>query len=185
MSNEGEKNKEGLEDEDFAPAAPQNKWDRQISESIQAYEAFWLYCEMGTVRSHVKVATRLGKSTQLINVWSTRNKWRFRVYAWDCEQDRIRQNIHRDSIIKMEERHAKLARSMSGKVAERLATLDISELTPKELATWLKIVVQLERQAMNAQSVMRPRRGRPYPVDEEAEKQKDAQDAKKEKNDAQ
>lgn len=142
---------------------PINVWDRHPGESNEAYEAFWTYIEMGQNRSHVRVAARLGKSVPLMSRWAKYHKWRLRSYQWDLAQDRVRQDLHRDALDKMAQRHAAFAQAMNGKIIKRLKEMDVDDMTPRDLAQWFKILVAIERHARGAQMLVRPRRGRPPP----------------------
>lgn len=44
-----------------------DRWDRQPKETMEAFQAFAAYRDLGDERSGAKVAKALGKSTQLIN----------------------------------------------------------------------------------------------------------------------
>ena len=58
-------------------------WERQKGESAQAFEAFFLYLEMGADRSIRAVSQELGKSKTLIDRWSRTHNWVERCRAWD------------------------------------------------------------------------------------------------------
>lgn len=85
-----------------------NVWDRRENESIQAYEAFCLYRDMGADRSCVKVGQKLGKSATIITRWSFQHDWVARARAYDMHLDKEAQKITekraRDAIVKMNER---------------------------------------------------------------------------------
>jgi hypothetical protein len=64
-------------------------WERLDGESVQAFEGFALYRDMGVERSLAKVAARLGKSKALMDRWSARDRWVARADSWDVEADRL------------------------------------------------------------------------------------------------
>jgi hypothetical protein len=64
-------------------------WERQDNESDQAFEAFEIYRLQGQIRSIAKAAQTLGKSTTLLEGWSTKHGWRLRVLAYDRTEARI------------------------------------------------------------------------------------------------
>ena len=68
-----------------------NVWDRLPGESLKAFEAFRIYRDMGTGRSHVRVGQELGKSTDLISRWSARWQGVARGENDAGEEDRIAQ----------------------------------------------------------------------------------------------
>lgn len=148
------------------PAPPLNVWDRQYGESPQAFDAFLTYMDAGPTRSLQRTASKCGKSRHLLERWSTQFYWRKRAYRWDCEQDRIRLLNHRKELDKMSDRHAKLARAMSSKLIDRLQSLDVQELTARDVATWIKTIVEIERHALGERTLVRPRRGRPFADDD-------------------
>jgi hypothetical protein len=64
-------------------------WEQQLGESAPAFAAFKVYRDMGSSRSQVKVAEKLGKTRQLLSQWSMKHSWMARVRAWEREQDRL------------------------------------------------------------------------------------------------
>lgn len=58
-------------------------WERQQNESMQAFEAFHLYCTLRHERSINRVARELNKSHALIGRWSSRHDWAERTRAYD------------------------------------------------------------------------------------------------------
>ena len=60
-------------------------WERQEGESVQAFEAFTLYLEMGGERSLRAVGQKLGKSSTLIERWSATKRWVERAAAYDAD----------------------------------------------------------------------------------------------------
>jgi len=64
-------------------------WERQPGESAPAYEARWIYFQLGPNRSQVSVGQKLGKSKALMERWSKRWAWVETARAYD--DDRARQ----------------------------------------------------------------------------------------------
>jgi hypothetical protein len=58
-------------------------WERQENESMQAFEAFHLYCTLRNERSINRVARELNKSHALIGRWSAKHNWAERTRAYD------------------------------------------------------------------------------------------------------
>ena len=81
-------------------------WERQPGESHEAFEAFQTYRDMGPARSLAKVGEKLGKSTALMERWSSRHGWVERVAAWEAEEDRHRREAHLQEIEEMSKRQA-------------------------------------------------------------------------------
>ncbi|MEM9467969.1 MAG: hypothetical protein AAGA90_21555 [Actinomycetota bacterium] len=82
--------------------------------------------------------------------WSSPQKygWADRVRAWDeWVDEEARRELARDAV-EMRRRHARAARALQGKALERLQTLDVSELSPKDLVRYLEVGTQIERRAL-------------------------------------
>lgn len=149
------------------PPMPTSRWDRQLEESPQAFEAFSAYLDMGPTRTLRRAASKLCKSTTLLERWSLVHEWRTRAGHFDREMDRIRRENHRKQLDQMSDRHARIAKAMSGKLIEWLKTYDAGELTARDAALWLKTIVEIERHSLGERLVNRARRGRPFHDDDE------------------
>ncbi|USK77822.1 hypothetical protein [Peribacillus frigoritolerans] len=68
--------------------AKKQPFERQDKETEKAFEAFRIYRELGSERSCAKVGEKLGKSSTLIERWSSRWDWVERVKSYDSEMDR-------------------------------------------------------------------------------------------------
>jgi hypothetical protein len=120
-------------------------WERQKGESSQAFEAFSLYLKMGEKRSLRSLAQRLGKSSALMNRWSSRWNWQERLRAY--ENDLRRQEIEADRKDRkaMRERQIKTAMLMQKKAVEALDKIKPEELTPRAILEYIKAGAELER----------------------------------------
>ena len=120
-------------------------WERQKGESSQAFEAFSLYLKMGEKRSLRAVAQRLGKSSALMNRWSSAWNWQERIRAY--ENDLRRQEIEADRKDRkaMRERQIKTAMLMQKKAVEALDKIKPEELTPRAILEYIKAGAELER----------------------------------------
>lgn len=87
-------------------------YSKRVDESTEAFEAFACYRDMGSGRSHVAVATELGKSENLIHRWSRKFNWIRRVHAFDAEIDRRKRLVDLREIEKMRRRQTKTALAM-------------------------------------------------------------------------
>lgn len=125
-------------------------WERQKKESEPAYEAFWVYCRTprGEKRSYSSVAAQLQKSSALIRRWANRWNWEERTVAYDNHLLQEEIDALKKDRINSARRHASIARSMQDKLIRRLNKLDPSELTAKEITSWLETAVKIERQAL-------------------------------------
>ena len=120
-------------------------WERQPDESAKAFEAFVVYRDMGAERSLRKVGRVLGKSTVMMERWSSANNWKARVDAWDTEQDRLNREKQIQEIAKMRTRHTKLAESMLLKAARALQKLDPEDMNSNNITRMVDVATQLER----------------------------------------
>ena len=123
-------------------------WEKQPNESSPAFEAFAMYRDMGVERSHAKVAQALGKSTNLINTWGSKNKWASRINAWEIEEDRLWRLSLGTARRKMAERQAMTASVMQGKVGQFLLEFDGKKLTANEAARMLEVASRIEQQVL-------------------------------------
>jgi|TARA_R110000824_G_scaffold21078_6_gene78888 hypothetical protein len=139
--------KEFLEKRESSTRYP---WERQFNESRKAFEAFVVYRDMGPRRSQEKVARELGKSAQLMARWSSRWSWVERASAWVDEQDKQLRLSQQEAVVKMNNRHAKLAAALTGKVVEKLQSVSPEEIKRTSLVSLsrlLEVGVKVERQA--------------------------------------
>ncbi|MFE3527001.1 hypothetical protein ACFXOD_36595 [Streptomyces sp. NPDC059161] len=123
-------------------------WERQSGESIQAFEAFAVYRDLGPARSVTKVARELDKSRALVGRWSRQYAWVVRATAYDRAQDRLFLTEQAQARREIARRHAKLAQAVQSKAVARLQTLDPRELTPSELLRYIQVAAEIERRAV-------------------------------------
>lgn len=95
-------------------------WERQFNESHQAFEAFHEYCLLGAKRTQAKVAAKLGKSTHLMDRWSSKWKWRERARAYDNELVRQEIDEKRAEIAEMRKRQIDTGRFLQSKALDAL-----------------------------------------------------------------
>ncbi|WP_395371403.1 hypothetical protein OHU45_25610 [Streptomyces tubercidicus] len=123
-------------------------WERQSGESVQAFEAFAVYRDLGPARSVTKVARELDKSRALVGRWSRQFAWVMRATAYDREQDRLFLAEQAQARRDIARRHAKLAQAVQSKAVARLQTLDPRELSPSELLRYVQVAAEIERRAV-------------------------------------
>jgi hypothetical protein len=148
----------------YAPP-PIHPWDRQIGEGPEAFEAFEAYLDAGPTRSIRPASAKLGKSRILLGRWSVTWCWDKRAKRYDSEQDRVRREQHRAKLDKMYDTQARIANAMASKLVDRIRTLNVEEITAKEIAVWFKVIVDVQRQALGERRVIRNKAGRPYKDD--------------------
>lgn len=123
-------------------------WERQSGESVQAFEAFAVYRDLGPARSVTKAARELDKSRSLLGRWSRQFAWVMRAAAYDREQDRLFLAEQAQARRDIARRHAKLAQAVQSKAVARLQTLDPRELSPSELLRYIQVAAEIERRAV-------------------------------------
>jgi len=141
-------------------------WGQQANESEPAYAAFKVYRDMGVSRSLRKAASEVGKARTLIERWSSRHRWGKRVATWDLEQQDLRRDARIVAIGDAEERHGKLARAVLARCAAELGAhhkgrcqtcgRGAEPLTPAQVASWLRVGVDVERTGLGLGSSSAP-----------------------------
>lgn len=120
-------------------------WERQKSESAQAYEAFVTYRDMGPERSITKVVQELNKTRALIGRWSCTYDWVERVRAYDNELEKeAREKAVKDRKA-MIDRHIGIAMQLQKKALEALTSLSVEDMSPKDIKEYIKMATDLER----------------------------------------
>ena len=127
-------------------------WERQEGESVQAFEAFRLYRDMGVngditgaKRVLQKVADELQKSYTLIRRWREAWNWEERVRAYDNYIDEQARKAAEHEKKKMLRRHASMAMQLQAKALEALTKLDPDLMSPKDIKEYIRTAVEIER----------------------------------------
>lgn len=126
-------------------------WERQKGESAQAFEAFFLYLEMGASRSLRAVSQELGKSKTLIDRWSRTYKWVERCRAWDNHLQYEAKKAAITEVRNMTKRHVTMAKQIQNAAMRALKELGSDMVNPKNFAAIVKLATELERQNLEAQ----------------------------------
>lgn len=99
-------------------------WEQQDDETAVAFHAFTVYRDTpADERSLRVVGQKLGKSTVLMERWSSLNRWVRRAEAWDGECDRARRKKNLRAIESMNERRATQAQSAGSALMAPIITL--------------------------------------------------------------
>lgn len=120
-------------------------WERQKTESQQAYEAFVCYRDLGVERSTAKVAQQLGKSKTLIHRWSSAHEWVERARRYDNYLDGEARREAVKRVKEMTGRQIKIALQLQQKAVEALTLLDLEDMSPKDIREFIKTATELER----------------------------------------
>lgn len=120
-------------------------WERQKGESEKAYEAFAAYRDLGAKRTTVAVAEKLQKSDTLIRRWKDRWDWKERVRAYDNDLEKEARAKAIKDRKGMTERHIGIAMQLQKKALEALSSLEVEDMTPKDIKEFIKMATDLER----------------------------------------
>ena len=126
-------------------------WERQKGESAQAFEAFFLYLEMGADRSIRAVSQELGKSKTLIDRWSRTHNWVERCRAWDNHIQHEAKKAAITEIRNMTKRHVTMAQQIQNAAMLALKEMGSDMVNPKNFAAIVKLATELERQNLEAE----------------------------------
>jgi hypothetical protein len=147
-------------------------WNRLPGESTKAFSAFSAYRDLGSGRSIVEAYRHqrgTKGATQAPGQWkrlAKRFRWSERAAAWDDYQDQVKLEGQLAAIEEMCKRHAQIAMVSQAKLIERLQTFEASELTPKDMITWLEASVKVERLARGEPSEIQRQKHEPLEVAE-------------------
>lgn len=138
-------------------------WERREVESVQSWDAFRIYRDMGAERSYAAVARQLRKSLTLINRWGRVNEWALRVRAWDAHLDVLRRREReQESLAELEsfrKRQRDLAAAATNaaigllsKAGERLRELKASEIEPRMLPLFFRAAAAVANASSNSEA---------------------------------
>ena len=133
-------------------------WERQDGEGDAPWQAFVVYRGLGLDRTYAATAAACRKHVSLIQRWSLALDWRTRTVAWDREIDRVRIQSHKQALREMDRRHGEVAAMLISRVKkriERLSDEDMEQLSPRDLAKWLSVAVEVERRSRGAELILR------------------------------
>ena len=123
----------------------EHSWERQPGESVQAFEAFKLYRDMGLKRSNHAVCEQLSKSRQLISRWKKQWDWDSRVRDYDNE---LEKEAHKEAVKNLKDmtsRHIKISMQLQRKALEALDKMKVEDMSPKDVKEFIKMATDLER----------------------------------------
>lgn len=99
-------------------------WTRLKRETSKAYESFEIYRDMGTKRSIEKVGERLGKNPIALARLSKKYEWVKRTNEYDAYIGQREGDARMEANIKMDQRHADLARTYQEVAYKMLETFE-------------------------------------------------------------
>jgi len=120
-------------------------WERQPGESVQAFEAFKIYRDLGLKRSNQEVCKQLSKSRQLISRWKATWNWDERVRAYDNALEREAHKEAVKSLKDMTDRHIRISVQLQNKALEALQRMKVEDMSPRDIREYIKLATELER----------------------------------------
>lgn len=120
-------------------------WERQPGESVQAFEAFKVYRDLGLKRSNQEVCKQLSKSRQLISRWKAAWNWDERVRAYDNALER---EAHKEAVKNLKDmtsRHIRISVQLQNKALEALQKMKVEDMSPRDIREYIKLATELER----------------------------------------
>ena len=126
--------------------ATSKSWERQKGETEKAYEAFYIYLQMGKERAVRKVEQELHKSHQLIARWSSDHNWVKRARDYDNYLIQLEMEAQQKVLANMRKRQIQTAVLLQKKAVEALDQLDISSLKPQQILSFITAGAALEKQ---------------------------------------
>lgn len=127
-------------------------WERQPYETAVAFAAFVTYRDMGPSRSHARVGRKLGKSTTLMNRWSSQWSWVQRVEAYIEWEDREYLRWHQERLRRSKRNHRTLAQQLLKKLHQRIENLMPEDIPANRVDQILKTLTDVELTALGEAS---------------------------------
>lgn len=122
-------------------------WERQEGESGPAWEAFRTYRDLGETRTLTAVANELHKSYTLVRRWRREHDWDERTLAYDNELQKEELKRAKKERREMNARHINLSMHLQKAVADALKAKDFTDMSDKDIASFVRVAVELERLA--------------------------------------
>lgn len=142
----------------FEPPPGFKAYERQPGESESAWRAFIVYRDLGQDRSLKKTAEAMGRKpgyVKFLEDCSSKYKWHGRVFEWDRVVDDARREQVLSEVLKMRERHVRLAvalLNLSGveldkwvEFAKEAANKKSRMLSVQDIARLIEVGTRLER----------------------------------------
>lgn len=121
-------------------------WERQPGESELAWKAFTTYLHLEKRTVH-EVCELLSKTRQQITRWKTKWFWEERVRAYDNELEHEAFDAAIKERKEMNRRHINLAMHLQKAVVDALQSKDFSQMSDKDIVSFVRMATELERGA--------------------------------------
>lgn len=138
-------------------------WERQPGETAKAFAAFCTYRSIDPMRRSIPAAIRkqyeIGINEKINTgresnwrMWCNKNKWVERASAWDDFKDVETRATEIIGMQEMKERQIRESQMVQSVAIRRLQTMQPSELTVREMLSFLIEASKLERLARGAET---------------------------------
>lgn len=113
--------------------ADTDPWERQSKESVLRFNQFCGYRGLGRTRTLRKVTETLALNDRYVRSVAAAYRWVERAEAWDLHRDELDQQAWLVRRRAAADNDAKLLDAALAKIAQRLKTLTLEELSPTDL----------------------------------------------------
>jgi len=142
-----------LIEEALSPASGRPPWERlkvgrKYVETQNTFEAFQIYRDLGPARTLEKVRIKLGKSSRILETWSSRYHWVDRCAEYDDHMDRQALVEQEEERKKLAREHLILAKLLQQKAFTRLKDIDPAKISPAQIPNYLQTAVTIGRLAI-------------------------------------
>lgn len=120
-------------------------WERQPAETGLRHRQFLTYRDLGRVRTLAGAAQALDRSDGYVRQVAAAHLWVPRAEAWDAHLDAQYRKAWVTERIRAAEDDARILRSLTGKVAARLASLNPESLSVSEFLRLVDVVLRHRR----------------------------------------
>jgi hypothetical protein len=120
-------------------------WDRQPQETTLRYAQFRTYLDDGRARTLRKAAETLARHPSWIRAVAGAYRWVERAEAFDRHRDDLDEKVWLEARRQAAERDRQLLDAAVGKVAQRLLSIQPTDLAPAELVRLLDVTMRHRR----------------------------------------
>lgn len=126
-------------------AGDRDPWDRQPDETTHRYKQFRTYLDEGRARTLRKAAETLARHPAYVRAVAAAYRWAERAEDWDKHRDELAEKQWVESRRAAADNDARLLNAAVGKIAQRLTTLQPTDLTPADLVRLLDVTLRQRR----------------------------------------
>lgn len=128
---------------EYTPSYP---WERQADEDWKHYEWFCKWRDSIAKERRVTVFSRaVGSTPSTIKRVMEKNAWEKRLTAYKLRLLEEKEELDVVEREEMYKRHSSLSMKLQEKLEEAIDNIDATDLTPKDIVSWLDIAVKVDR----------------------------------------